>query len=527
MFFTKNTIIAGGSVILLGAVFLYFSVYYKDESLLLITSDVFQEMQLEGTVVSTESINIGFPFAGRVTNVSARTGDEVSSGDVLIRLDTSRDESEIKQLEAQIALEKIKLSQLLAGVLGKEADVLEAKAEETRIALENAKQGEEDLKRLITAGRAERFTLVVDYAHTVVLNADNALKALEGIYDDDHTFRDIFVVPESPQRSEAEWQMRFAQTALENIRKDAFALVSDTSEERVGFALSQFKTNCEVIRSLLQKTADLLDTARTVFGSPDVAGFRTTVAIQQAVINATQTALLNFEQDIASYTRESERQLNDMQGKVKQFTASLETAERELVLKRAVPGESETALLQAQIREIESRATLLREQVRRAEIRAPVKGVVMEIKARQGGTVKADEVALVLAPDSGSRIEGELTETAEFVKPGDEAAVSFADGRTFRAAVGARDDKNVVLYLQEDSGSTPLPKRAEVTIYASIRTGALMVPAEFIFEQDGIQNVYVLKDGNRVRTPVLTGVTWEGAVELTEGVSAGDRIVKP
>lgn len=527
MFLAKNTIIAGGSAFLLGAGALFFFMFAGDRTVLLAKTDVFQEVHLEGIIVSTDTIDIGFPFAGKVVALPVRAGAEVSSGDVLARLDTADDEAEVKQLEAQMALERVKLSQLLAGVAGKETDVLEARVEEAQIALENAKREEEDLRRLIAVGRAERYALVADYAHTVVLNADNALKALEGIYDDDHTFRELFVVPESPQRSEAEWQMRFAQTALENIRKDAAALAADASEERIGLALSQFKTNCEVIRSLLQKTADLLDAAHTVFGAPDVGGFRTTVAIQQAVINATQTALLTFEQDIASYALESQRKLNEAQGKVKQFTASLETAERELVLKRAVPGESEVALLQARVREYESRATLLRERVRRAEITAPVKSVAMEVKARQGETVKADEVAFVLAPASGSRIEGVLADDAAFVKPGDEAVVSFADGRSFRAAVGGRDGRNVVLYLQEDTKGAPLPERAAVTIYASVRVGALMAPAEFIFEQDGIQNVYVLKEGERVRAPVLTGITWEGAVELTEGVSAGERIVKP
>ncbi|MBI1755242.1 biotin/lipoyl-binding protein [Candidatus Azambacteria bacterium] len=525
-FANKNVWIAGGVLVVMILVASVFFFHASEQTVVLAWVDVVEELNVSGKVVSADAIRLGFPFEGKVTDIYAKEGKEVAQGDPLFHLDITEADSELKQLDAKAGLEKLKLSQLLAGISRKETSLFESKAEEARVALQNARKESEDAKLTFENKLEERYARAADYGDTALLNADNAIKALEVVYDEHNAFRAVFLIPESSQKSEAEWQMRFAKTALENIMFDAGKLKTNHMHEDTDLAISRFKTNLEVIRSSLQKTAEILDDAHTAFGAPDIGGYRTTVAVQRAVINTTQTALLTLEQDIASEKVKGRVQSNDAERKIVQLEASLETAEKELALKRAVSPEAEAALAQAQVREYESRLSVLRDRIRQATVLAPAKGIILRVYVRDGATGKAGDLVVSLSPFSSVQIEIDAKNVAISPKAGDRATVLFGKDLAFQGSVGGVSDEKIIVYLQEEAEASRLPEYVSVVIRTVIREHALMVPEEFIFEEDGVKKVYVRENATKKSVAILTGITWKNNVEILEGVSEGDRIIK-
>ena len=65
---------------------------------------------------------------------------------------------------------------------------------------------------------------------------------------------------------------------------------------------------------------------------------------------------------------------------------------------------------------------------------------------------------------------------------------------------------------------------ARVTIQTDRREKALVVPSAAIFTFAGLEKVFVVQDGKVVERIVRTGTHLDGAVEVLEGVKAGEAV---
>ena len=54
---------------------------------------------------------------------------------------------------------------------------------------------------------------------------------------------------------------------------------------------------------------------------------------------------------------------------------------------------------------------------------------------------------------------------------------------------------------------------------------AVAVPAAAVFNADGRDSVWIVRDGKAVRTAVTVGVSGQDLVQVVSGVQTGDRIV--
>lgn len=501
----------------------------RGQTITLARTDVMDDIFATGNVVSAGTIDFGFPFDGRVAKIYVKEGQAVKEGDALARLDTAELEGETAKLQAQINVAKLQLAQLLSGVASKELAVLSSKEDEARIALNNAEKASEDQKLMADNKFVEEYASVVAYGDTVLLNADSAINGLEEIYEEKNQFRYIFLVPESLARSDAQWQMGLVRTALGNITSDVQKLKANPAPayDDMNMIVSRFKTNLEVIRSLLQKTSDILDTAQIAFGAPDIGGYRTTMAVQRAVINATQTALIGFEQEIASEKTNRQVAADEAERNIAQLEASLQTAQREFALKQSESGGTEIALAQAQIKAYEASISVLNDKIARATISAPVAGTVTGIETGEGKMGKIGGPAVSMLPVSHIQIEIDPKTLSVLPKLGDLSTVSLTNGLMVAGSVGSVSNAKVIVYVMDDKETLQSSESVLVRIRATIAQSALMVPKEFIFEQDGVTKVMVLKGGSRNAALILTGINWKDSVEVLEGVSEGDRIVKP
>jgi len=157
----------------------------------------------------------------------------------------------------------------------------------------------------------------------------------------------------------------------------------------------------------------------------------------------------------------------------------------------------------------------------------------------QGAYVAAGTPIVTIVDVSRLGLVAEVDETdVLLVKPGVAATVELdaASGVTYQAAVraidllpttSARGGVSYRVRLDLTAGSpTPRPgMSAVVRLQVRQATGAVTVPASAIVNADGQDTVWAVRDGRYRRVPVELGVQGEDVVQVTSGVTAGQRIV--
>jgi len=494
------------------------------ETLVVKKTDIRADISARGEVIAAESIDLGFGADGRISDILVSAGGKVAFGDRLARLDTAKLQAELKQYQAEIETDKLKLVQFLSGARAEETALAESKANLAKTALDNARKELDDLKLKTENDLSERYAFALDYADTVLLNADNAVKPLAGIYSDNNKFFDIFIIPDSQKKSEAEWQAMFARSALGNIKSVQESLKKDPSRKNIDQALAQFKINLELIRSALQKTADVFETAAMVFGAPDIGAFKTTVAVQRSLINSAQTTVLTMEQNITSAKINSQVDINKAERGIETLELALKTAEDELALKKAAPREIELNVYQAQIKENESRAEVLKNKLENSVIKAPADGVIGAVRKKIGSFAKADEPVFSLASFSDAEIEAKLSSAdAERVRAGDTVSLSIDGGNYDGKVIGFAGD-TARIYFQGDSKQAPVGAVVDIKIHSVVKNGVTLAPKEFVFEENGVKKVNLLENNSKKPIAVIVGREWGNQIEIEEGVSDGDII---
>lgn len=523
--YRKNIMIIGVVLVALAAFFSLFSLPGK-ASVRVEKKTLIQDITVQGVVQATHKIDLVFETEGIVKTIAVKSGDSVTFGSALAMLDTRQLDIQRQHLEALIKLNKTKYAQLLSGVPKEEITLAQAKVESARAAADASRRAVQDSHLKADREIGALYDKTAEYANTVLLNADNAMKALMSIYDDKNQFRDFFVVPDSREKTDAQWQMIFARSAFENIKTKAGGLKTDASHDAVNQTISDFKTNLEVIRSLLSKTSGILDGTVVLLGSADIGTYRTTIAVQRSVLNETQSTLLGMEQDIAAQKAAGQSAVAAAKNAAGQASAMLKLAEDELALKTSASGTGARSLLQAQIKEEESSLAVIKQKIENTTLVAPADGVVQDIRIAHGGFIKAHVPVAVFTPLADLEIETELDPNqVALVKAGDRAIVSSG---TLRAdgMVSNVQGSRAIVYFQKNGGIWHLQNDAEVHISSIIKKDALMVPQEFIIEENGSKKLIIIEKNEEKERVVLTGVVFGNEIEIIEGVSEGELLVR-
>lgn len=80
-------------------------------------------------------------------------------------------------------------------------------------------------------------------------------------------------------------------------------------------------------------------------------------------------------------------------------------------------------------------------------------------------------------------------------------------------------------YLPEEAKDTPLGSYAVLVIISQMGENVLSVPKDALFKEEDGYSVYVIKNGERVYTPVVTGMQDGVYVEILSGLEEGDKVL--
>lgn len=298
--------------------------------------------------------------------------------------------------------------------------------------------------------------------------------------------------------------------------------------------------------------------------SPDL---QDEVSTQEQALGDAERALetLLLEQDVA--VRDAEGALLTLQGTLAGTTRTLGAAERLFDIGAASQAELETAQAaeaaarqavgnaeanavtvaesrtlaqsgaEAAIGRAERALAAARDQAAALELLAPITGRVLELKVAVGDSVEDGALLVTLASPNDLRVEASLDEAAaRAVGVGQRANITVAD-QTFGGSVtqvaaqaqagaeGGGATVPVVLNFGEVPPGLRIGASAAVEIEVGRRENALYLPRGPYLTTGGERLAYVVTGEEALRQTVLFGLIDGERVEVTEGLTEGQRVV--
>jgi membrane fusion protein (multidrug efflux system) len=195
----------------------------------------------------------------------------------------------------------------------------------------------------------------------------------------------------------------------------------------------------------------------------------------------------------------------------------------------------------AQLAQAQAGLAAVQVQVRDSTIRAPFAGTITQRSVEPGETVSSASTSSTSPLFVLSQIDDvyvELTVPQQHhadLQAGQEAVMTVDGlaGRTFQgrvelirpAADTASRTFGVKIRVPNPQGILRPGMFARGAIVVAVRRQVLQVPEQAIMTAVSGPNVFVVNDGRAVRRPVGLGVHQQGLVEVTSGLSAGERVV--
>ncbi len=386
----------------------------------------------DALVVPLNKIQLSLPSSGRVVEMLVKEGDLVEEGQLLAKLDGTRQQSDVTLAEAAVA-------QAEAGVSRAEAGVLQAAA-----LVSQAESGLLSAQAMLAAIQAGPLPQEVALAQAdIALAQARAIQASEGPSSAEIAAAQAQVqaaqaVLTAAQAGPSENAITIAQSDLANSEAslqqaqaayDRVAYMPDISARPESLAL-QRATNDYI-------AAQARYSAATINGSSEaeVASANAQIQAAQAQLGAVQSSVSDGA--IASSQAEIQRaqaQLSLVQAGARPETiasaeAEVSAASSAIDSVKAAKASAEAALISAQAQLVATKTLLAGAQAEMAQtsLLAPTDGTIATLSIMQGEYVNAGQQIAWLADLSNWVIEARSLD--EFgivrVKPGDPVTVTF------------------------------------------------------------------------------------------------------
>lgn len=163
---------------------------------------------------------------------------------------------------------------------------------------------------------------------------------------------------------------------------------------------------------------------------------------------------------------------------------------------------------------------------------SPISGVVEAVNVTENNFAASGTAAFVISNGSNKTVTFYVTDSVrQTLTPGQAVTVDY-NGQTYEGAIteiGGVVDAQVGQFQVKAviDGAQDLPDglSVELTTTAHQANGAVLIPSDAMFFEDGISYVYVVQDGKAVRTDVTIGLYTADQIAVTDGLTPGDQVI--
>jgi len=466
------------------------------------------EISVTGRVEPNQSIELAFEKSGKISGIYAKVGDSVNKGKMLASLSNADLAANLDQAKANLETEEIKLSELNKGTRPEEIKISESKLNSALIAAEDAKNG--------------LYNKIQD-AYT---KSDDTIKnKVDQFIYNPQTPGPILAFPTNLQlKTEIENKRVLIENTLTSWKKS----IDNANLSNINQYTSGAKKNLEEITFFLDKVAAAVNdlSPSSSLSQTTIDTYKTDVSTARTNINTAKTSLLSAEE------------------KMKAAESSLIIAENELLLKKAGSTPEEILTQESKIKSAKANVDNIEAQIAKTIIYSPLSGIVTKQDLKVGEIALANTASISIISKKKFKVEANIPEAdISRIKIGNTAKITldaYGEDEIFNAIVVAIDPAETILEgvatykttLEfSDNGEKAKPgMTANIEILSAKKDNVLAIPARAISSQGDKKVVQILITDTKTETikeiEVKTGLrSSNGLVEITEGLSEGDKVV--
>lgn len=170
--------------------------------------------------------------------------------------------------------------------------------------------------------------------------------------------------------------------------------------------------------------------------------------------------------------------------------------------------------------------------LKRATTHAPTSGVLTWVVEGEGRTVRSGEPLAKIANLSNLKVNASISDFyADRIQTHQEAIIQIGDkelpgkiSRLLPEVTNGTMSFEIKLLKQSNMSLKP-NQRVSVFILTTKRDAVLRVRRTSLLARPGKKNVYVLRGGTAIKTPIQVGVTGTKYTEILEGLAEGEQLI--
>ena len=501
-------------------------------------TDLKQEVSVTGKVKPAETIDLAFETGGRISRISVQVGSRVFPGSKIMELESSQLFAQLRQVEANLEVEKAQLEELKKGTRTEELEVARTAALNAEKSLQDARVNLESTQNKSTADLDNAHNSALVAAQKSATVAKGSLLILTDIQyahfienNDLVKSKQIAVQTLLGAPDAGRWTSSSINNLSGGAWGDVEKAVSTPNYPNIDVALSAMAGALQKVKDALATvpvTSDLTSTEKT-----NLSTEKTNLAAEITTISAKQ-------QTILVQRAANESSLLAAQGSLTTAQNVLDSARDSLKLKEAGATPEQLLAQAASVKAMEASVENIRVQIGKTAIYSTIAGIVTKKEIEVGESVSPNVPVISLISSAEFEIEAKVPEVdIAKVKINDEARVTldaYGSDVLFEARVVRIDPaetlveslptyKVIFQFLNQDerprSGMT-----ADLDILTAQKKGVLAIPQRSVITRNGDKIVWILVGDTVKEIKVKTGLRGSnGEIEITEGLSEGDKVI--
>jgi len=450
-----------------------------------------QTVSATGNAAAEQQVTLSLGSSGRIEEVLVEEGQQVKTGDVLARLDTSSLEWQAARAQASLDTTQARLRQTQRPASAEEMASAQAAVDSAKASYEKTQAGPTSEE---------------------LASAQAAVDSAKASYEK---------VKAGPTRAELASAQAALDSALASLEQAQAAY--DQVKDRPDVAMLPQALN-------LQTATNEYERAKANYESVANHPTPSELAAAKAQVSQAEASLAQLQ------ARPTASELAAAKAQVSQAEASLAQMQ-------ARPTAEEIAVAQAQVDEAAIALDQAQSQLEDAVLTAPFDGTILTVQARAGEWATPGTPALSLAAGGPLVLKVNVDEVdVPQVNTGQPAHLRFSalkdnqiSGTVTYVALASSNVGGAVAYgveIRFDPGQLPvrLGMTAEVEIVVASADGTLLVPNRAVIADREAGRYYVTRqraDGSTERLEVQIGLRDGQYTQILEGLNEGDRLALP
>ncbi len=541
--------------------------------------NIAEKILATGKVISSENIkDLNFYKKGTIKNIFVKEGDDVDFNDILMMIENTELDSQKTQALAQIKNAQINLDKVVSSgsEVRKPNQVAISNAQnnlamirslaesnirlaENQVSLTQSEvnSANKNLNEIQVQINASSGSVDVNYDNIInetYFTLDSSIWFLNKMqekyfYRNDQT---SFKVKEKESRTlksyySAKWYYEAyldSKNPVDWIIREMPEKISKAlkeTEETYRLLLTSFDNDPLYQNILTDDDGDKIDETRREINSARSKtnqlsdnqnksdnNLRVLLNLAQERKESAQASLLSANQNLANVRQES-------QGLIGQAEDLLRRAYDQVIVSFKTADLSAIEIVKQKLTQAQNNYNQLLEKPALQEIRSPIKGKIKEININIGDLLQKDTSIFKVSTSDNLSIRVEIEDSdIKNIHLFDEVIIRSADfpQKISRGIISKIGEEVIVNFeaCPKDKIECFLPKikmAVNLEILTREKKNALVVPKEFLTEQEGKSFVKLEKDGEKILQEVRIGIINGEFVEILEGVEEGDTIYLP